>query len=151
MSWPVDHANRRLAQLNQLSVVVRYIKTAFGDALWRVQLQFLIQLIGRQLFAEEFLVGHRDRGDLVGRMMDKLDAKISDTGFNPWSQRFGIRLRFGSENGVATTDVRHHRVRPPFGVANGKLMLFARMAAVGVVRSVGQESAEDAMLGMKYR
>ena len=57
----------------------------------------------------------------------------------------------GVEDRVAAADVGLHRVLRPDAVAQFQIVFVTRAAAVGVIRAIGQECAEDAVLHVEHR
>ena len=81
--------------------------------------------------------------------MDELEPEMPDPRRAPEIEMRARFLRFGAENGVAAADVGHDGVRAAGVIAQFDAVLFAGAAAILVAGAVGEEAAEDAVLGVE--
>ncbi len=100
-------------------------------------------------FAKEVVETVGDGRDLLGCLVNEFEAKVFEAGGQPLGKRSRIALGLGAEYCIATSDVGHHRVLSPAGVADGESVFFAGMAAVGVVGALGEEPAKDTVLSVE--
>ena len=142
----------RLCPLHErhIQIVLRHKQTTFGDPLRCNPLQLAGKLL-RGLFAGKCIPeGAADARDLLGRLMDELEAEMADAGAPPVVQVHAGFLRLRAKNRVAAAHIGHHGIGASIYVAQRHAMRLARVAAVFVAGACRQKTAEDAVFGVEH-
>ena len=109
-----------------------------------------MEFLGRRAAGEEVRERPADAGNLIRRLVDKLDPEMPDSRREPFRQMQARFLRFGAKDGVAAADVGHHRMRAAVGNPAARPGVFARAAAIAIAGAGGKEAAEDAVFGVEH-
>ena len=83
--------------------------------------------------------------------MHEFQTEVANTGIQPAIKMRARFLSLGAKHCVAASDVGDNGVCSTCGVAQRDLVLLAGTAAILEAGAVREESAEDAMLGVKDR
>ena len=150
MSGP-RKAGGRLLQDRKFQIIGGHKQAAFGDSLRGGAAKFRGKFVTGRASADYGLKSLEHLAHLLARFMHKFQTEMADSGLFPRVQVAAGFLGLRAENSVAATHVGQHGMRPAFGVLELDAMLFARAAAVAIAGTLRQETAEDAVLGVKHR
>src|SRR5277367_3431911 len=125
----------RLLQNRQLPIAVGDEETAQRGALRSDALEFSSELRRGHSAVQRRVPSADHVADLLGGFACKFEAEMADAGALPRIQRCAGLLSFGSEDGVAATDVHDHGMRAASRVFQMNLVAFAGTAAIAIAGS----------------
>ena len=96
-------------------------------------------------------MGADDVAGLGGRLIEKFDAEVTESGGEKLAEESGTGLGHGMEKGVPASDIGAEGMLHAHAVAEVDAMGVTGPSAVRVVGPVGQERGKNAVLHVKHR
>lgn len=139
-----------LPELRYAAIIERHEQAPFCHTLGHKLLEGALQLFQGHLPRENVLEGAHNLAYLPGALVHELQPEVPNPRREPQWQVFRAHLRFGSEDGVTTSHIRHDWVPPSGFVLKRHTVRFTRVPAVRIVSAGGQKAAEDTVFSVKH-